>query len=190
MLSPFEAVLAKTAQQEFSVYGGLDEDFPPLSDRIRQYWEDLGFTFTSVEVPWSAVFVSWCVKQAGATAAEFHFNARHSRFVHWAIANAEARRGVFQGVRFDEAAPQVGDILQWNRGKGTFDFQHAAQNKDYDSHSAIVTTVGEDSAGRFARTIGGNESDTVGVTRISLDENGFIRQRSKFPFICLIQTLK
>lgn len=190
MLSTFEAALVQVAEGELTRFGGLDEEFPPLSDRIRQYWEDLGFTFTSVEEPWSAVFVSWCLKQAGAKKSEFLFNPQHSQFVHWAIANAEGRRGLFQGFRFDEVALNVGDIVQWNRDGNSFDFDHAARTKNYPSHTAIVTALGQDAVGRFARTIGGNESDTVGTSRLALNDAGIIRQRSRRPFIAVIQTLK
>jgi hypothetical protein len=49
---------------------------------------------------------------------------------------------------------------------------------------------GQDAVGRFARTIGGNESDTVGTSRLALNDAGIIRQRSRRPFIAVIQTLK
>lgn len=190
MLSAFEAALVQVAEGEFARFGGLDEDFPPLSDRIRQYWEDLGFRFKDVEEPWSAVFVSWCLKQAGAKKSEFLFSAQHSQFVHWAIGNAEARRGVFQAFPFDEVALDVGDIVQWNRNGNIFNFDHAAREKSYPSHSAIVTALGRDAAGRFARTVGGNEGDTIGISRIALNEAGIIRQRAKRSFIAVVQTLK
>jgi len=190
MISPFERKLADIASEEFRVFGGHHEADPVLSARIKSYWADLKMTFPGVDTPWSAVFVSWCVKQAGGDKKEFLFSAQHSQFVKRAIDNAEARKGVFRGIKFDEASPAIGDIIQWNRPGNSFDFAHAATHDDYPSHSAIVVSLGQDSGGQFVTTIGGNEADTVGRTRVPLNASGLIAQRTKMPFISLIQTLK
>ena len=113
--------------------------------------------------PWSAVFVSWCVKEAGSTAAQFLFSPQHSQFVNAAIANAKAGTGVFMGRDVGQYAPKIGDILQSNRGHGAYTFQYAATHRSYPSHSAIVMEVGVDNKGNYLRTIGGNESDSVGM---------------------------
>jgi hypothetical protein len=64
---------------------------------------------------WSAAFVSFCVKQSGATSSQFAFSMQHSVFVHAAIANANANRGVFRGHRVTEYAPKLGDLIHHNR---------------------------------------------------------------------------
>ena len=124
--------------------------------------------FPGVETAWSAVFVSWCVKQAGASSAEFKFNPAHSQFVHVAIRNGINETGVFRGFRIIDHAPQVGDIIQNNRGGSTFDFDFARTHKSYASHSAIVVEIGTDAQGGFALTVGGNESDSVRETVVRL----------------------
>ena len=162
-----------------------------LCKQIRRYFTDLGIGFVScVTVPWSAVFVSWCVKQAGATAAEFAFSAAHSVFVHAAIRNARAATGVFRALPIDERAPGVGDIIHANRNGQTLDYAFARTHTKYLSHSAIVVEVGTDSIGRFALTIGGNESDSIRQTIVRLTPDGLVRQRATNPFISVIQTLK
>ena len=103
------------------------------------------------------MFVSSCVKKAGATATEFAFAASHSVFVHQAIKNAASGTGVFRGIDVTTAKPAVGDIIQNNRGGSKFDFAFAKANTDYPSHSAIVVEIGADTLGPFALTIGGNE---------------------------------
>lgn len=190
MATVFEAALASAALAEHARYGGLDEDTDAMGARIRAYYAGLGFPFASVSVPWSAVFVSWCVKQAGATRDEFLFSPQHSQFVHRAITDAATRRGVFRGVRFDEAQPTVGDLIQWNQPGNAYDFAHAEAHESYPSHSAIVVATGEDASGRFAMTVGGNEADTVGRSRIGLTAAGLVRQRARQAFISLVQTLK
>src|SRR4029450_6441137 len=116
----------------------------------------LGLSFAScVNVPWSAVFVSWCVKQAGATPTEFSFSAAHSEFVHAAIRNAGTGTGVFRALPVNVRGPTIGDIIQVNRNGQTFDYAFAETHAQYASHSAIVVEVGSDSAGRYAVAVGG-----------------------------------
>jgi hypothetical protein len=188
---PFPLRLARVAEVQHAQFHMNNEADPILCRRIRRYWTELGLSFVScVEVPWSAVFVSWCVQQAGATAAEFRFSAAHSEFVHAAIRNARAGTGAFRAFPVDFRGPVVGDIVQVNRGGQTFDYAFAETHTAYASHSAIVVEVGGDSVGRFALTIGGNESDSIRQTIVRLTPAGFVRQRPTNPFICVIQTLK
>lgn len=156
MLSEFEQALANIAQEQERLFRGLDENDELLADQIRIYWTSLGKRFPGVSTPWSGVFVSFCVKEAGAIRTEFPFSARHSEFVHAAILNAEAGRGVFRAFPIDECAPSVGDIIHNNRRGKKITFKFASEHAKYESHSAIVVATGHDSAGRFATTIGGN----------------------------------
>jgi hypothetical protein len=188
--SPFARKLASIAQGQFDQFHTIDENDPPLSTQIKKYWTTLGFDFPGVEVPWSAVFVSFCVKMAGATKEEFEFAAAHSVFVHKAIKNATNDTGVFRGFRINERAVGVGDIIQNNRLGANFDFDFAKSNPNYQSHTAIVVLRGEDSQGKFAMTIGGNESDSVRMKRVNLKPDGTVKQRTSNPFICIVKNLK
>jgi hypothetical protein len=164
------------------------ENQDPLMSRIEQYWGDLGFKFESVAVAWSAVFVSWCVKQAGATAQQFKFSALHAQFVKRAIANAQASTGLFHGRRLSDYAPKTGDILQNNRAGNHFDFDFAATHSNYKSHSAVVIEVGVDNAGKYLRTIGGNEADSVGLKEVRLDAQGRVKNPGGL-YISVVETL-
>jgi len=191
MTSPFTMQLAAVAEEQHRLFHLLDEADPILCRQIKKYWTDLRLGFEScVSVPWSAVFVSWCVKQAGATAAEFKFAAAHSVFVFEAIKNARNGTGVFRGVDITADMPSVGDIIQKNRGGTTHDFDFARTHRNYNSHSAIVVETGNDAEGRYALTTGGNEGNSVRQTVIRLTPQGFIRQRVNNPFICLVKNLK
>jgi hypothetical protein len=190
MASAFCTNLAKIAEEQHSKFHLIQEGDQPLRSQIKKYWQDLGLGFTSVSVPWSAVFVSWCVKKAGALPTEFKFAAAHSIFVHKAIQNATANTGVFRGVDAATARPAVGDIIQNNRGGTSFNFAHARANRNYQSHSAIVVETGIDALGSYALTIGGNESDSIRRVRVALTAAGVIKPRSTNPYICVIKTLK
>jgi hypothetical protein len=190
MLSEFEAKLAATAVGQYDAFRFQSESDPGLAGQIERYWRDLGLAFPGVGTPWSAVFVCWCLKTAGASKKEFRFSARHAEFVHWAIGNAEANTGLFRALPIDACIPATGDIIQNNRDGNSFDYAHAAEHDDYASHTAIVVETGTDTTGRYAVTIGGNESDSIRRKRVVLDARGYIVQRPREPFICVVQTLK
>jgi hypothetical protein len=184
MPSQFAKDLADIALGQHSQYHLLHESSSKLCTQIQAYWQGISPGFSScTAVPWSAVFISWCVKQAGATSSDFAFAAAHSVFVHDAINNPRA----FEGLPLNKHAPQIGDIIQNNRGGSTHDFAFAKANKSYKSHSAIVVEVGDDTDGRYALTVGGNESDSVRRTRVDLDNNGFL---SGLPYICVLKNNK
>lgn len=186
--TPFQKKLSTTAVREFEKFRLFRENQDPLMSRIEQYWKDLGFKFESVGVAWSAVFVSWCVKQAGATGQQFKFSALHSQFVKRAISNAQAGIGLFHGRRLSEYAPKTGDILQNNRAENHFDFDFASTHSSYKSHSAVIVEVGIDNAGKYLRTVGGNEADSVGLKEVRLDSQGRVKNPSGL-YICAIETL-
>jgi hypothetical protein len=191
--SAFAGRLALIARAQHDRFQLENEADPELCGQIRRWTREIGGTFvscTSNAHPWSAVFVSWCVKEAGATESEFKFSKRHSVFVHQAIQDAMNGRGNFHGLEISTHAPNVGDIIQHNRGDTKFDFDHARKNSQYPSHSVIVVGIGQDEQGRFALCIGGNEGDAIRRTKVRLTPQGFIRQRGRNPFICVIKTLK
>jgi hypothetical protein len=190
MPTPFATRLARIAIEQHSRFHMEDEGDPLLSAQIERYYDDLGFDFENVEVPWSAVFVSWCVKQAGADEDEFRFSKRHSVFVNRAIRNDTNDTGVFRGVPFNAHPPGIGDIIQNNRSGNSFNFNHAKNNTQYDSHSAIVVEIGHDNLGGFALTIGGNEGDSIRRKVVRLNESNLIKQRPTSSFICLVRDLK
>ncbi len=175
------------AKAEFDRFHGIDEGDEPLRSRIADYYEAAGGSRnldpTSNDNPWSAAFVSFCMKQGGATAAQFRFNMAHSVYIHAAIANAMANAGVFRGHRITEYAPRLGDLIHHNRSGGHLDFEFARDNLFYASHSAIVVDFETRSGVRHAITVGGNEgiaggTGTVGKKAFPLRADGLLNQAS------------
>jgi hypothetical protein len=189
-MTPFATALADIAKKQFTLYSTHVETDAVLAPQIKKYWTGIGLDFPGVDTAWSAVFISWCVKQAGAVKTEFMFSAAHSVFVHQAIVNRVNNTGVFRGYNFNEVEPNVGDILQNNRLGHKYDYTFAGKQMFYFSHSAIVVEKGVDTQGPYIKTIGGNESNSVRTKRIALDANGKVQQRIKEPFICLIKDTK
>ena len=184
--------LVAVTNSEFERFHEIAETDEPLRSRINQYCREIGIAEPDdiSDFAWSATFVSWCVKTAGATAAEFKFDPTHAVFVKAAIANADSNRGVFRARPIDEYRPKVGDIIHRNRNNGSITFKQARIRSNYPSHSAIVVEIGMAGGGRFARTIGGNESDSIRSTKVALTSDGFVAQRDSNPFICVIENLK
>ena len=189
-VSPFRARLAAVAEVQHEMFHTDSENDPVLVKQIKAYYTSLDFTFVSVDVAWSAVFVSYCVQQAGATENEFLFAQAHSRFVNAAIANADNDRGVFRGIKISSSPLQVGDILQNNRGGTTHDFAFARSHDRYESHSAVVVQVVKTGSDHVAFTVGGNEGDSIRLTKVLLNKSGTVKQRSSNPYIAIVRTTK
>lgn len=185
------------AKAEFDQFHGIDEGDQSLRGRIADYYEAAGGSRdldpTQDENAWSAAFVSFCVKQSGATASQFKFSMLHSVFVKAAIVNAEAGRGVFLGHRITDYAPKLGDIIHHNRSGGVITFDFARAHDGYPSHSAIVVDFESRNGVRNAVTIGGNEflaggTGAVGRKDFPLDANGFLDQSAIGPrLICVVE---
>ena len=129
MASTFATKLAALAETEFNTYNGVHETQPKMAARIKKYWTGIGLPFPGVGVAWSAVFVSFFVKTAGASAAEFKFSARHSEFVFEAIKNFTNGTGVFRGQDVKNYAPKIGDIIQNNRTPATSRIRQSSLRK-------------------------------------------------------------
>lgn len=195
MPTPFAKQLADITQAQFDRFHRQHEGDPELFNAIKKWNKDLKLapSFDPVGQPWSALFISWCVFAAGAAPADFKFALAHSQFVNQAIKNADSNTGVFRGFSINTAAPQLGDIIQHNRGGKTFDFNFARTHRSYISHSVIVVDDNPaltDGEGRFVLVVGGNERDSVRATKVRLTAKGLIKPRAASPFICVVKNLK
>lgn len=190
--SPFAIKLATVATKEFDDFHEFNENSQPLRSRIDVYCSAAGVPRPQEisEFPWSAVFISWCVKTAGATAEEFEFSETNAVFVKAAIANADANVGVFRARSISSYRPKIGDLIHRNRAGGKISYAQARSRSDYPSHSAIVVDLITNASGKFAVTIGGNESNSIRRQRVRLTPSGFVLQTKTDPYICVIENQK
>ena len=185
--SAFAMRIAAVAQEQHDKFRFMNEADPALCEQIKRWTQEIGFTFRScTSVPWASQFVSWCVKQAGATRQEFEFAPAASVFAHRAIRNALDGVASFHGFDIAAHPPHVGDIILHNRAGHKFDFAFARTHRHYTSHPAIVVEVGQDADGPYAFCVGGNEGDTIRQTAVRLRPDGLILQRESNPFICIL----
>ena len=102
----------------------------------------------------------------------------------------DVNAAAFRGVEIAADSARVGDIIQNNRGGTSNDFAFAKANANYPSHSAIVVARGEDHLGKFALTVGGNESNSIRRVRVQLNDDGSVRQRATNAYICILKNQK
>jgi hypothetical protein len=162
---------------------GHKEYEPEFAKRVNRYWrESLGLNHTgNDDIPWSAAFISWVFKTAGAGPA-FTYSPRHSTYLFKAIlASQDAdTKDLFVGHRPKDYRAKPGDLVGRARQSG-IDFDHQ-KNGEYLSHSDIVVSVGNDALD----VIGGNVDNSVTRRTLALDANGTI-DTSRYPAFVVVE---
>ncbi|MFZ4986203.1 MAG: DUF2272 domain-containing protein [Blastocatellia bacterium] len=162
--------------------GRIKETDPAVRQRLNDYWVT-GTGSPRYEkdwpskVPWSAAFISWIMRKAGAGQA-FHYSAAHVNYIIAARKNRlENSPNPFKAYRTTEVAPRIGDIVCRER---------EGSNASYDNlrpgmltHCDIVVEVRPGSI----VTIGGNVSNSVSQTIVRTDPRGLVTQPGYFAII-------
>jgi hypothetical protein len=167
-----------------SVTPGHKEDEPGFAKRVNRYWrESLGLNHSgNDDIPWSAAFISWIFKTAGAGNA-FAYSARHSTYLFKAIRASQQAdtNDLFIGHRVNDYKPKPGDLVGRARQSG-IDFDHQ-KNGDYLSHSDIVVAVRKDSLDM----IGGNVENSVTRRTLALKADGSI-ETTRYPVFVIVES--
>jgi lysozyme family protein len=158
-------------ETEARVPAGSGEDW---FARVGVYWREgagrAGLDGRNDDVPWSAAFISYVVKQANP-AGRFHASAQHSVYISQAIRDFidKKEEAGYWCKRLNEHQPKVGDIICWAREDGV-DYDHQ-KGGDYAGHTDIVVEVrpGE------IDVIGGNVGDSVTRRTFACDAGGFLK---------------
>jgi hypothetical protein len=175
-----EALLAQVHREFMRFKRGLgQEHVKPYAGFVGEMWKALKVNLdgTDRDQPWSAAAISFMVKNAGTAYAKFKFASGHSKFVHAAIKAREREdlASPFWGYRLHELRPEIGDIVA--RDNPSFapsvDFDVASKLDSYRSHSDIIVHI--DSAKQRAVAIGGNVSNSVGITIYDLAPGDFLK---------------
>lgn len=173
----------QTMAMDGSVAPGHKENEPGFSDIVNRYWrESLGLNHNgNDDIPWSAAFISWIFKTAGAGTA-FTYAPRHSTYLFKAILASQQAdtKDLFIGHRVKDYKPKPGDLVGRARQPG-MDFDH--QNKgSYLSHSDIVVDVRKDALDM----IGGNVENSVTRRTLALNADGSI-DTSRYPAFVVVE---
>lgn len=154
----WEFFLRTTRRIDDSWHLGANLDAEPWTSRIGVYWDAVdrpdwdGLT----PEPWSAAFISWCFREAGAGQA-FWGDETHSLYVD----RIRRHDGMSPKLTLHapaDAAPRVGDLIWNSRGDLNPPANYAAaiaqleRGHFFESHVDIVTEV----APGTCASIGGN----------------------------------
>jgi hypothetical protein len=125
----------RAVDQPLTKLARLEND-PAVFDRMVRYWSvlgpfwhafvdeqtalrDVGRTDIWAREPWSAAFISWLMKAAGVSRADFQFSASHWRYIDYAMQTDRelGERALYQPLDADAVVPQPGDLICGDRSK-------------------------------------------------------------------------
>jgi hypothetical protein len=166
--------------------GIVTETNAPLRARVLEYFRLVGrgdITDPSAE-PWSAAFISFVMRSAGATEEQFPFSQGHFKYILVGLANRMANRFDAPVVYFDrdEKAPRIGDLIGFSRTssvRNRSDLEEFLPNKFFPSHTDLVIDV---SPGKL-KVIGGNVSQTIMTKTVKTDSSGKIDSSDEHFFV-------
>jgi Uncharacterized protein conserved in bacteria (DUF2272) len=181
--------IVRIANQELVRWGegAIKETDPKLRQTLQDYWKtgtglnygenQLGDPAFQNAHPWSAAFISWVMKTAGAGNA-FKYSAAHAVYTRQAKENRLTNSGnPFKAYRVTELAPQAGDLVCSSRSGSGATYDNIAPGMK--THCDIVTEV---QPGRLV-TVGGNVKNSVARKTPRTDANGRITEPNYFAVI-------
>jgi hypothetical protein len=189
------------AGHDIKIDGVNKEAVGKFKDRVGDYWlaippadladlikstpkaKALGRMDGSINVPWSAAFISFCMKTGGAAAA-FPYSAGHATWIKISIKNKLAGRltANLVGLRPGEEPVEVGDLIGYTRDTEIdVTYDNAPTIGFFSSHSDIVVDV--DRARGRLHTIGGNVSQSVARKTLSVAADGRL---ADIPDKCIV----
>ena len=181
--------IVKLAKQEWERWnrGKLTETKPKALRVLQEYYrtgvgerknDKLGDPKWHSKHPWSAVFISWIMRTAGA-GSNFRYNRLHANYIAAAKQNQEVRNkeNPFWAFRITEVAPELGDLVCSSRANSGTDYDNVdnRSRRNRSSHCDIVTEVKP----HQITVIGGNVGNTVNKKRIRTDDRGFVIPKEK-----------
>lgn len=198
--SSFSFKLISICEAEYKKFGNgtLKEYEDEVYKRVGHYWLELakteqykswsgyngksGVKFSSSgkilsnkNQPWSAAFISFVMREAGA-GSSFSYAPSHSVYIVKALEAAKkaTSKELFVARRHKSYSPKLGDLIACERQpkvNPNFDTYKAyASAGKYEAHCDIVTEVHSS----HLITIGGNVSNSVSKKKWALDENKMI----------------
>lgn len=167
--------------------------------------------------PWSAAFICYVMREAGVTAADgFNFSGRHMNYIVGALRNRERSD---QNRPFwlqdsieiqNETTLAAGDLVclnrrvrdrrtgNWRMTRHSYEslrrrfWSGGNQNRQIwgSSHTSLVVGTTVINGQKFARTIGGNERNSVREQRIPMTESGGIANPAAANIFGLIKLIR
>jgi len=162
------------------------ETVEPYAGRVANYWlaipskqyDDLVKKFAkakgkldgTIDLAWSAAFISYCMQMAGAGSA-FPYSSGHATWMVLSIKNKSTGKlkASLVGFRPGEIPLKPGDLVARPRQDG-ITYDNAVAKGWFISHSDIVVEV--DRENNVAHVIGGNVGQSVSKATVTIDSDG------------------
>lgn len=167
---------AHVALEELAKWRGIHEMAPAAYPLLERYWRE-GLSYSADQAAeairdrtyWSAAFISYVMRRAGA-GTRFRYSAAHVDYC--AAAKRNRLRGdtanPFWLYRPREYAPQVGDLLCNARDGSGVTYDNVDDGRPKASHCDVVVAR---EPGRVW-VVGGNVDDTVARRAVATDVQG------------------
>jgi hypothetical protein len=168
--------------------GGVRETSEPLWSRIGDYWALVGRPEWNgrSDKPWSGIFVSWVVHEAGVPSRDFPPSGRHAGFLLPLLdaqIGGRARRFVVHDWR--DYAPKPGDLIcagtRWTAPRDIYALRAAVDREV--AHCDVVV----DTRGSQIRAIGGNVHDTVAMCIYPRNGGGTLAEVGGRPWFAVVE---
>jgi hypothetical protein len=168
------------------------EAVEPFSSRVANYWlgipsrqyDDLVRKFAkakgrldgTIDLAWSAAFISYCMQMAGAGSA-FPYSSGHATWIVQSIKNRSSGKlkAALVGFRPGEIPLKPGDLIARPRQAG-ITYDNAVAKGWFISHSDIVVEV--DTKNKVAFVIGGNVGQSVSKAKVTIDSDGKLNDKA------------
>ncbi|UPK00894.1 DUF2272 domain-containing protein [Bradyrhizobium sp. 170] len=162
------------------------ETVDPFSSHVANYWlgipskqyDDLVKKFAkakgrldgTVDLAWSAAFISYCMQMAGA-GSNFPYSSGHATWMVQSIKNRSngKLKAALVGFRLGEIPLKPGDLIARPRQDG-ITYDNAVEKGWFISHSDIVVEV--DKEKNVAYVVGGNVGQSVSKAKVTIDSDG------------------
>lgn len=170
------------------VDGKFKETVPPFRGRVGDYWlsipsaqynslvskyaKSYGKLDGSVELAWSAAFISYCMQAAGA-GRQFPYDSGHQKWMTLSISNRLANKlsAPLVGYRVNESPLEVGDLIGAPREEyANLTYDQIPTAGWFKSHSDVIVEI--DKPNRRAYVIGGNVGQSVSRVEVAIDGQG------------------
>lgn len=162
-----------------------------ISDpQVREVMREAALRGAIIDTPWSAAFISYVIKEAGAAPGAFKFSNAHRVYIYDAFAvNAAEAAGtaseaLYRACPLNATKPRPGDLICQQREPGLVDESEAEVRERIRSelagdtgartvrrtHCEVVAFV--DKAARKLYSIGGNVNEAVTARKLNLYGRG------------------
>ena len=151
---------ANVAERELQRWAGVTEHDPAALPVLKAYWAATGQAYENPDVPWSAAFVSYAVRQSSTPNALLPTGA-HIFYARQAYLDRGVP-GKYGAYHPTEVSVRPGDIVVRGRAGSGLTFNDIRMSGPMiPSHADVVTAVGPTSASAIGGNMGPRYYSTV-----------------------------